>query len=171
MKRRNTILVVFLVMMFVASLFVSCSKSESTTTSGSTTAASTETTTSTKESAPSEAATIEPRGGKTLTVAFSENVVNIDPLDQSNMIGSLQNNMYIEPLVFYSSVNGYSPCLATSWESNEDGTEWTFHLREGVYFHNGEEFDSADCAVTFQRILDNLTTLNNPLQYWPNLKN
>lgn len=173
MKSRNNIFVVFLVMMLVCSLFVSCSKSESTTTSGdaaSTSAAtSVENTEATADTATSGSEVPPPRGGKTLTVAFSENVVNIDPLDQSNMIGSLQNNMYIEPLVFYSSVGGYVPCLATSWESNEDGTEWTFHLREGVYFHNGEEFDSADCAVTFQRILDNLTTLNNPLQYWPSL--
>ncbi len=29
--------------------------------------------------------------------------------------------------------------LAESWESNEAGTEWTFHLRDGVKFHDGAE--------------------------------
>ena len=46
------------------------------------------------------------------------------------------------------------PELAESWESNEDATEWTFHLREGVTFHDGSDFDAADVVYSFQRMLD-----------------
>ncbi|USQ80503.1 ABC transporter substrate-binding protein [Ornithinimicrobium faecis] len=47
--------------------------------------------------------------------------------------------------------------LAEEWEANEDSTEWTFHLREGVKFHNkppvnGREFTSADVLCTIDRI-------------------
>ena len=119
---------------------------------------------------PAEGQGLIPRQGTTVNVALSENLISLDPLDQANIIGNLQNNLCLEPLVWYSNETGFVPCLATSWEHDESGTVWTFHLREGVKFHNGEEFDAEDCAVTFQRILDNKTTLNNPLQYWPVLE-
>jgi peptide/nickel transport system substrate-binding protein len=46
------------------------------------------------------------------------------------------------------------PELATAWATNADATEWTFTLREGVTFHDGSAFDSADVAYTFAHILD-----------------
>lgn len=113
---------------------------------------------------------IQPRAGKTVNVALSENLISLDPLDQANIIGNLQNNLVYEPLVWYDGAGGYDPLLAESWEYNEDGTVWTFHLRKGVKFHNGEEFNADDVACTFQRILDNKDSLNNPLQYWSELE-
>ena len=41
------------------------------------------------------------------------------------------------------------PALAETWESNEDGTVWTFHLRPGVTFHDGSTFDANDVVTTF----------------------
>ncbi|CAG7603513.1 ABC transporter substrate-binding protein [Leucobacter soli] len=46
------------------------------------------------------------------------------------------------------------PSLATDWEANDDGTEWTFHLREGVVFHDGSPFTANDVAFSVTRILD-----------------
>lgn len=46
------------------------------------------------------------------------------------------------------------PDLATSWESSADSKTWTFHLRQGVKFHNGKAFTSADAAYTLTHILD-----------------
>ncbi len=112
------------------------------------------------------AAGVEPRAGKTVNVALSENLISLDPLDQANIIGNLQNNLVYEPLVWYDGEGGYEPLLAERWEHNADGTVWTFYLRQGVKFHNGEDFNADDVACTFQRILDNKDSLNNPLQYW-----
>ena len=46
------------------------------------------------------------------------------------------------------------PSLAESWETSEDNLTWTFALREGVTFHDGSEFDSADVVYSYNRIID-----------------
>lgn len=45
------------------------------------------------------------------------------------------------------------PSLAESWDISEDGLEYTFHLRQGVKFHNGNDFTAEDVAYTFHRLL------------------
>src|SRR6478672_286787 len=44
------------------------------------------------------------------------------------------------------------PDLAHSWEIAKDGKTYTFHLREGVTFHDGADFSSEDVKATFDRI-------------------
>jgi peptide/nickel transport system substrate-binding protein len=47
--------------------------------------------------------------------------------------------------------------LATTWESSADAKTWTFTMRDGVTFHNGKAFSSADAAYTLAHILDPAT--------------
>jgi peptide/nickel transport system substrate-binding protein len=46
------------------------------------------------------------------------------------------------------------PVLAESWEPNDDVTEWTFNLRQGVKWHDGKPFTSADAAYSISRQLE-----------------
>jgi peptide/nickel transport system substrate-binding protein len=46
------------------------------------------------------------------------------------------------------------PSLATSWKPNGNGTVWTFKLRSGVKFHNGQPMTADDVVYTFQQLAD-----------------
>ena len=43
-----------------------------------------------------------------------------------------------------------APELATEWSSNDDSSEWTFKLREGVKFHDGSDFTADDVKFTWE---------------------
>ncbi len=79
---------------------------------------------------------------------------SMDPLNQPSGENSIMANMAYNRLVDMTSDFGVVPSLAESYESNEDGSEWTFHLRKGVKFHDGKELVADDVVYTFQRILD-----------------
>jgi peptide/nickel transport system substrate-binding protein len=59
-------------------------------------------------------------------------------------------NIY-ETLTKVGSDGGTSPLLAERWSVSPDLREWTFHLRRGVRFQNGEPFSSADVRFSFER--------------------
>jgi peptide/nickel transport system substrate-binding protein len=46
------------------------------------------------------------------------------------------------------------PVLAESWSHNKDGSVWTFKLRRGVKFHNGQELNADDVVASFDRLSD-----------------
>ena len=46
------------------------------------------------------------------------------------------------------------PGLAESWETSDDGLTWTFDIREGVMWSDGEPLTAADIAYTYSRIID-----------------
>ncbi len=59
----------------------------------------------------------------------------------------------LEGLVAYSKDFEPMPSLATSWEVAPDGLSMTFKLRDGVKWHDGAPFTSADVKYTFEEIL------------------
>ncbi|WP_284141515.1 MULTISPECIES: ABC transporter substrate-binding protein [unclassified Virgibacillus] len=46
-----------------------------------------------------------------------------------------------------------SPSLAEEWSTSEDGLIWTFKLKQGVKWHDGEEFTAKDVAFTFNELV------------------
>jgi len=57
-------------------------------------------------------------------------------------------------LVWLNDEGILEPALAESWEVSEDGTEYIFHLRKGVTFHNGEPFNADAVVFSWQRAKD-----------------
>lgn len=61
-----------------------------------------------------------------------------------------------EPLFVYATSNGeITPWLATDWSFNDDSTELTFNIREGVSWSDGEPFTADDVAFTFNLLKEN----------------
>jgi peptide/nickel transport system substrate-binding protein len=59
-------------------------------------------------------------------------------------------------LLKYSEEDGITPVadLATEWDVSEDGRTWTFQLREGVTWHDGEPFTAEDVKFTLDNIMN-----------------
>ncbi len=62
--------------------------------------------------------------------------------------------MSFEYLLALADDGGLAPGLAESWSANDDATIWTFNLRQGVKWHDGSDFTSADVAATMDRIAE-----------------
>ncbi|MBF0276190.1 MAG: ABC transporter substrate-binding protein [SAR324 cluster bacterium] len=66
-----------------------------------------------------------------------------------------------EYLTMWGEDNVTRPYLAESWSTSDDLTEWTFKLRKGVKWHNGDEFNADDVIFNFTRWLDPKTGSSN----------
>ncbi|CUH65858.1 Oligopeptide-binding protein AppA precursor [Thalassovita gelatinovora] len=87
--------------------------------------------------------------------------VVIQPEPPGLMLGLVQNGptqmvagQLYEGLLRYNSDLEPQPSLAKSWEIAEDGMTYTFHLNEGVTWHDGEPFTSADVLFTTEFLKD-----------------
>ncbi len=65
-------------------------------------------------------------------------------------------------LLVHFSLEDFSPSpgLAESWEVSDDGLTWTFNIREGMKWSDGEDITAEDVAFTYQRALD------DPIGVW-----
>ena len=91
--------------------------------------------------------------GNTLTVAFSTDIVTLDP-HQNTDLNTMQVLLQIyEHLVALGRDGKFHPVLAESWEVVDERT-WKFKLRRGVHFQNGEEFNADAVKFTLERLAD-----------------
>ena len=109
--------------------------------------------------------------GNVFVFAGAANITQWDPLNENRtnttMLNKLIYNTLVNPFGAADNIT-ISPELAESWEVSADGMSWTFNLRQGVYFHNGEPFNSSSVVATLQRLLDNPTLTH--AAFWPTLE-
>lgn len=77
----------------------------------------------------------------------------LDPaLDYETAGGEIIQNVY-ETLITYNKdkPSEFVPQLATEWSISDDGLTYTFKIRQGVKFHNGNDMTPSDVAYTFVR--------------------
>ncbi len=81
----------------------------------------------------------------------SEPITNWDPaIEFSNGI-LVHNNMYEQLLRYDALEKKVLPLLAESYSVSEDGKTWTFKLRQGVKFQNGDDFTAEDVKFSIDR--------------------
>lgn len=90
--------------------------------------------------APTEAPTEAPAAPQVLKIANTANITTWDPVASFSTEAAYMANVYEQLLRINppGAAERFTPLLAESWESNEDGTVWTFKLRPDVKFHDGE---------------------------------
>lgn len=101
-----------------------------------------------------------PAGGRLVVAADSEPKSLNPAIVASNGVFFIASKV-IEPLAeaSFDGENGLAPRLATHWEGSEDGLSVTFKLREGVKWHDGKPFTSADVAFSALQIWKPLQNL------------
>ncbi|MCD1146051.1 ABC transporter substrate-binding protein [Kocuria sp. LUK] len=89
-----------------------------------------------------------------LEVAIAGEPDQLDPHSTSAYFSfQILENVY-DTLVEPDAELEMQPALAESWEVSEDQLSWTFHLREGVTFHDGSAFTAEDVVYSYDRIID-----------------
>src|SRR5947209_18846001 len=88
-------------------------------------------------------------------IALSDNVKTIDPIGSPSVDAASER---VRTLMFNSLVKkdekfDYVPELASNIDRSEDGLAFTFTLRDGVTFHDGRPFTSADAKYTLDTVL------------------
>ena len=77
-----------------------------------------------------------------------------------SLIGNTDNNssqiasLISDGLIAYDGKGAYVPMVARSWEMSPDGLTLTFHLRDGIVWHDGEPVTSRDVAFTWAKVRD-----------------
>jgi ABC-type transport system substrate-binding protein len=89
----------------------------------------------------------------TFTYGTTGDALTLDPAaSYDTASGEIVQNVY-ETLVFYDgdATDKFVPQLAEDWTVSDDGTVWTFNIRDGVKFHEGGDLTASDVAYSFQR--------------------
>lgn len=92
-------------------------------------------------------------GGDASLAYFITNPPSIDPFNAQDVAGCMVARQLFDPMcTFDFKEKKLVPCAGESWESNENGTVWTFKVKQGNTFHNGEPVD----AEAFRRAWNRL---------------
>lgn len=99
-------------------------------------------------------AAAQPRDGGTVTFAFPTEPDSWSPL-KVTAAQSVQflHLLYDTMVVMDYDVATIKPLVAESWDISDDGTEYTFHLRNDVYFHSGRQATANDWVFSFNELL------------------
>lgn len=88
--------------------------------------------------------------GANVVETIPGDLATLNPLVNESVAGSAAINRILDSLITLDAESGeVIPNLAKSWEISEDNLQYTFHLREGVHWSDGNPFTAADVVFTW----------------------
>jgi peptide/nickel transport system substrate-binding protein len=96
------------------------------------------------------------KAGGTIKIGHFDSPASVSMLEESTaavnrpMMGVFNNLVLYDQHIAQNSPQSIVPELATGWAWNEEGTELTMPLRQGVKWHDGKPFTAADVRCTFE---------------------
>jgi len=98
-----------------------------------------------------------PAQAGTLNFALAGNPDTLDPHKTSGTLTFQTVKSIYDTLAEPDMSGKLVAALAERWRVSEDALTWTFYLRKGVVFHNGDKLTAQDVKATFDRIMDKAT--------------
>lgn len=92
-----------------------------------------------------------------LDVCIGPSPETMDPQLNSTLDGGTMIMHCFEGLLKYGEDGKVLPAMAESWEASKDGLSWTFHLRDGLKWSDGQELSAEDFVYSFRRLADQKT--------------
>ncbi|WP_368652654.1 ABC transporter substrate-binding protein [Ornithinibacillus sp. 4-3] len=89
-----------------------------------------------------------------LVFAPNTDAQSLDPHFANDHTSHQIVDMIYNRLINYDKDNNIVGELAEEWEVDEAGTTWTFKLKEGIKFHDGEDFNARAVKTSFDRLLN-----------------
>src|SRR5699024_3952219 len=89
-----------------------------------------------------------------LVIAIEGSVSSMDPanIPDTNAISATRG--CYEMLVYFDENQEMQGQLAETWEVSDDSLTYTFHVREGVKFHDGTDFNAEAVKANYERVID-----------------
>lgn len=98
-----------------------------------------------------------PRRDNDVRVYLPADPTSLSLIGKTDANSILLASLISDGLVAYDAEGHYVPMVARAWELSPDGTALTFHLRDGVLWHDGQPVTSHDVAYTAKKIQDPAT--------------
>jgi len=95
-------------------------------------------------SLPAKGASDKPKRGGTLTMAIRKDIRLLNPLVRTSSTDQSIRELMFESLLTLDEKGRIKGNLAESWKVSDDGKLYTFKVRRGVKFHNGQEMTAED---------------------------
>src|SRR5258708_30377169 len=92
-----------------------------------------------------------------LRIGIGTSLTNLDPMKTTIGDEYIYDNLVFNGLTRMAADLSTQPDLAESWTYSDDLKRWTFKLRHGVKFHDGQEMTSAGVVALYKRLPDPTT--------------